>query len=300
MTNRSYYQEQINKALAYIYAHLNEPLSVRQLAVQSNFSQFHFIRIFKSLMDESPYDTILRLRLEKSVFMLKYHKQKSISSIAFDCGFPSPENFSRQFRQRYKLSPSGFRKDKTLHNSKIYQERHDNDFYLSYERSRQTPDKEFDVVIESLPQMPIAFVRAIFGADGSGLVAKYEELMDWVKKNAIPFQGEKRRFGMSIDNIEVTPASKYRYDFAIHAAHKYPLEKGIEQGVIPEAQYATVHCKGDIQDVAKAWDHLYKHWLPASEYIPMDAPALEEFVQGPEEIGWTNFNIKCRIPIIKY
>ena len=122
--------------------------------------------------------------------------------------------------------------------------------------------------------------------------------MQWAQSNNIPYQGERKRFGMSIDNIEATPASKFRYDFALTLDRPDRKPEGIiEIGAIPKSAYATIHCIGKLEDVAQAWDHLYKKWLPENNFKPKHYPALEEFVKGPEEIGWENFNLKCRIPI---
>lgn len=295
--NTNYYQSRINLALDYLNKHLGEEIKMKELAAISHFSLFHFQRIYRALMNESPYETLLRLRLEKAVFLLKHRPLMKISTVAYESGFPTAENFSRQFRARFKVSPKGFKKDKELQNSRIYQEYNPNDFFLRIEESRKEPGKTFSVEIENLESIPIAFIRAIFGADGSGLTERYLELMQWAEKHEIKTTGERTRFGMSIDNPEVTPASKYRYDFALAVTQKHPNEGLVEFGEMPAAAYATVHCQGKLDEVAKAWDYLYKVWLPQSAYLPLHYPAIEEFVQGPEEIGWENFNLKCRLPV---
>lgn len=298
MTN--YYHARINKALNYIDTNLHEEIDVKKLSNLSGFSMYHFHRIFKAVTGETPYESLLRLRLEKSVFLLKYQTKLKISEVGYQSGFASAENFSRQFKSRYKISPSKFRNDKELHNSRIYQENNPDDFYLRIENSRKLSKKRFEVEIESLPEIPVAISKAVFGADGSGLVEKYLGLINWAEENAINFTGKLTRFGMSIDNPEVTPASKFRYDFALKIEQTYPSFDGIEFGAIPSAEYATVHVKGSLENVAQAWDYLYRDWLPNSQYIPIHYPAIEEFIQGPEEIGWENFNLKCRVPIIKH
>ncbi len=299
MTDPTYYQTRINKAIAYLNDHLADEVRIKKLAEVSHFSPFHFQRIYKALQGESPYETLLRLRLEKATFLLKYREALKVSDVAFVCGFPSIENFSRQFKARYQVSPSAFRKDQALQNSRIYQEHHPNDFYTCIAESRQQPTRSFEVTVEPLPVIPIAFIRAIFGADGKGLVERYHVLMEWAMRNDIPFHGPMRRFGMSIDDPDVTPAHHYRYDFALCLPSEKPAEGLIEIGEIPAEFYASVHCIGKLEDVARAWDYLYKTWLPNSGYVPVHYPAIEEFIQGPEEIGWNNFNIKCRIPVKK-
>lgn len=296
---QKYYEARINKALKHIDAHLGEEINVKELADLSGFSLYHFHRLFKAITSETPYESLMRLRLEKAVFLLKYNNELKISEVGYESGFASPENFTRQFKDRYKISPGQLRKNKELHNSRIYHEPQANDFYSRIEEGRKVDQTLFTVEIERLSEISIAYTKAVFGADGSGLVEKYLELMSWAEKQGINIKGNLTRFGMSIDNPEVTPASKFRYDFALFLPKDYPKTDGIEFGAIPGADYATVHVDGKLEQVAQAWDHLYKYWLPNSEYQPLHYPAIEEFIQGPEEIGWENFNLKCRIPIIK-
>ena len=299
MKQTAYYHQRINKALDFINKNLNEEIKIEALAQASHFSTFHFHRIYKSLLGETPYESLHRLRLEKAVFLLKFRPKLKIAEVAFESGFPSIENFSRQFKSRFGISPSHFKKNKSLHNSRIYQEQHPEDFYHCIEENRDDGQHAYFVSLEELDAIPIAFVRGIFGSDGSGLVEKYLALIKWAEKKEINYQGELTRFGMSIDNPDVTPASKYRYDFALKINKQFKPEDVIEIGEIPKALYATIHCKGNITEVAKAWDYLYKSWLPNSNCVPIHYPAIEEFIQGPEEIGWENFNLKCRIPIME-
>ena len=74
----------------------------------------------------------------------------------------------------------------------------------------------------------------------------------------------------------------------------------METGTITGGLYATLQVQGDIHQVAQAWDYLYKVWLPDSLYAPRNFPAIEEFIQGPEDIGWETFDMNCRIPIQKF
>ncbi|MBO6514966.1 MAG: AraC family transcriptional regulator [Bacteroidia bacterium] len=295
----SSYIARINKALEYIDQHLDEEINVSKLANISGFSLYHFHRIFKANVRESPYDFLLRLRLEKAIFLLKYRRQLSIAEVGYESGFSSPENFSRLFKERYEVTPGTYRKNTELHKSRIHQERQENDFYIRIEQSREMPKASFTLEIEQMPETPVVVAKAIFGADGSGLVEKYLSLMDWAQEHGINIKGNMTRFGMSIDNPEVTPASKYRYDFALKVEGNPPLAEGLEWSSIPSTEYATVHAQGSLDTVAQAWDYIYRDWLPNSGYVPEHLPAVEEFIQGPEEIGWEKFNLKCRVPITK-
>ena len=295
----NYYQLRINQAIRYLNEHLTEEVSVEQLAKAAHFSTFHFQRIYKYLQGESPYETLIRLRLERAASILKYNNADSIAFIARACGFASPEHFSRQFKDRYGVTPSSLRNEPELLNSRMYQEKFQSPYYPRGDEKIETENWNFEVVIEELDDIPVYLIRAIFGKDGSILVQRYTELIEWAESQGVPYQGPMTRFGMSIDSMDITPAPLYRYDYAITASANASLTGLIEKSSIPGGLYATVHCQGDLSKVAAAWSYLYQDWLPLSGYVPRHHPALEEFLQGPEDIGWTQFNLNCRIPISK-
>jgi len=60
---------------------------LNKLAQISNFSKFHFTRIFQSIIgEETPFHLILRLRLEKAASLL-IHGNDSISDIDYKDGY---------------------------------------------------------------------------------------------------------------------------------------------------------------------------------------------------------------------
>ena len=291
------YRSRIALVLTYIDTHLDEELKISDLARKANFSSFHFQRIFKSMCGETPYEMILRKRLEKSVFLLKRGDKQSIKDIALASGFTSIENYSRQFKARFKKSPSAFRKDKDFQNSRIYQEPNQLDPYFVIEQSRTEPSPEFVVNVTTEAEKTIAVVRAIFGKDATGLIESYQRLVSWYQTK-YPEQ-PMHRFGMSMDDPAVTPAGKYRYDFAIEVDATFTGDGEFIREKIPSGLYASVHCFGNINRVAQAWDYLYRTWLPASDYIPAHFPAIEAYIRGPEEIGWDKFDLNCKILLQK-
>lgn len=293
-----YYQSRINLALKYIDDHLADEIRVNDLAHEAHFSSFHFQRIYKGLIDETPHETLLRRRLERAAMLLKRDKRLKIKEIAMEAGFGSVENFTRQFKQRYQITPGQLRKDPEIQNSRIYQEKPEQDFHLAYEEGRKRAAVAFDVEIKELNPIPVALIRAVFGQDGSALVAAYEQLMSWYEARGHHRTGS-RRYGMSIDDPDVTPANLYRYDFAVGLEDAFEPEGLIEATEIPGGTYAVLACQGDLATVAQGWDYLYKSWLPTSGYVPRHHPAVEEFLKGPEQIGWEQFDLLLKIPIEK-
>jgi len=65
--------------------------------------------LFSSTENKTIEQYFIELRLDKIKEQLVY-TQKSLSSIAYDLGFSSPQHFTNQFKQHTGQSPSQFRK----------------------------------------------------------------------------------------------------------------------------------------------------------------------------------------------
>lgn len=98
----------INKAIDYIFLHLDEEISVDDVAKHCAYSKFHLMRMFRLDMDEALYQFIKRVKLERSAFRLKIEKERSITEIGEDYGYSS-SNFATAFKKHLSLSPSAFR-----------------------------------------------------------------------------------------------------------------------------------------------------------------------------------------------
>lgn len=75
-------------ALARVVASLDEALDLGRLAREAALSPFHFHRIFRGMVGETPLELQRRLRLERAAFQL-FAPGTSVTSIAFDAGYES-------------------------------------------------------------------------------------------------------------------------------------------------------------------------------------------------------------------
>jgi AraC family transcriptional regulator len=106
-THREYFKA-INTAISFINEHLHERINLRDLAEAVHISGFHFHRIFKATLGECPGRYIQRLRMEKAAFSLKTTNQ-TLTEIAEQTGYQSPQALSKAFRKYYGITPSEFR-----------------------------------------------------------------------------------------------------------------------------------------------------------------------------------------------
>jgi AraC-like DNA-binding protein/DNA gyrase inhibitor GyrI len=104
------YWRQIQRALDYIGANLDQPIRLADVARAAAFSEHHFHRIFRAVMDETVGEYVTRQRLQTAALMLAYHDDLSITEIGLACGYSSTSNFSKAFSRFFGVSPSEVRK----------------------------------------------------------------------------------------------------------------------------------------------------------------------------------------------
>ncbi|RJE86972.1 AraC family transcriptional regulator [Paenibacillus sp. 1011MAR3C5] len=96
------------QVLEYIRSHYTEQLDIDQLAAVALQSRYHFIRSFKLAMGVTPYQYVLRLRVEEAKRQLR-KSEHTVTDISFNVGFSSPSQFYRVFMKFSGMTPESFR-----------------------------------------------------------------------------------------------------------------------------------------------------------------------------------------------
>ena len=94
--------------LAAMERHLDEPWPRAALAQAAGVTVRQLERLFAAEVGEGVAAHYLRLRLERAAHLLRTTDQ-SATDIALACGFQSSSHFSRAFRARFGVAPSGAR-----------------------------------------------------------------------------------------------------------------------------------------------------------------------------------------------
>ncbi len=98
----------VEAARDFILSHFREPLSLQQIATHCHVSPFHFSRIFKTISSTSPHQYLNAVRLNHARILVS-ETSSTVASIAYECGFNSPEHFVTAYRNHFKVSPSAHR-----------------------------------------------------------------------------------------------------------------------------------------------------------------------------------------------
>lgn len=91
----------------YIREHLHLPLQVADLARQAGLGESAFAHRYPEEAGETPYKTILRLKLSEAKRLL-LREHLSVKETAYALGFSNEFNFSRAFKRVEGLSPSAY------------------------------------------------------------------------------------------------------------------------------------------------------------------------------------------------
>ncbi len=98
------------KVLDYLKKNYTGEITLTHLAEKFSVSQEHLSRIFKKETGFGFNEYLSLLRLKKAESILKLDTGKSISEIAFECGFNDSNYFCEKFKTVYGMPPKKFQK----------------------------------------------------------------------------------------------------------------------------------------------------------------------------------------------
>ena len=112
-----------NRSVEMFFAELHEkpeasakPWTLQEMARHCGMGTTTFSRCSHAIVNMSPWEYLIRCRLDRAANFLRSDARKSITEIAFDCGFNSSQYFAFQFRRRFGCSPHGYRAKHSLLN----------------------------------------------------------------------------------------------------------------------------------------------------------------------------------------
>lgn len=102
----------IVRARETILSHPERSWTLEEMAALTGYSVSRFCALYSARFEKSPKAELLEVRLSMAKDRLAY-SDLSVSVIAAGCGFQSLYYFSKYFRQRTGLSPTGYREKYT-------------------------------------------------------------------------------------------------------------------------------------------------------------------------------------------
>ena len=288
------YVQRINRAIDYLTEHLPEAPSLDVLAAEACFSPYHFHRIFKALVGETVHDYSRRVRLARAALKLRSSPRVRATDVALEYGFASLSDLSRAFKAAYGTTIRRWDRDAPLQNRKNWQ--------VLADLPRYTPDqlgaaahREFAVAIRHFPELRLAYVRVTDAYSGTRVLDALHRLRAWAREQVGP--EPLTTIGMSEDDPDITPVERCRYDIAVVVGSEVQGSGEVSVRTLPPRPMAVVRATGSIEVIDRAWQFLFRYWLPRSRYQPADAPAMEIFLDPEKATEWQTFDLECCVPL---
>ncbi len=278
MSNQKENTIRINNVKTHIEKNVTENLPLAELASVANFSPFHFQKIFKSIVGETPKQYIKRLRLEATAHHIVLKPETSLLEVAIQYGFNSLEAFSRAFKNYYGLSPDIFRKKTNEGKTAILQSKTNASKKNGINPTSFLPseiDKEsesIDVKVAKLPPRKLIYTSVTL-KDIDTVINGYERIKQWAFARGL-LNANTEIFALMRDYPAFTALEKCRFLTCISVDSKPDISGEIGYQEIPSRTYATFRINGGVDELVKSVTKFATQWLPESGFEINHAPAI--------------------------
>jgi AraC family transcriptional regulator len=99
--------KRLHWSLDFLHENFTSDLTVEDLAKVACLSTFHYKRLFSEIFKISPYQYLIKLRLEKACALLQ--TERRVSEICQHVGWKDPSSFTRLFKRQFLFTPEQFR-----------------------------------------------------------------------------------------------------------------------------------------------------------------------------------------------
>ncbi|MCM3618117.1 AraC family transcriptional regulator [Sutcliffiella horikoshii] len=291
----SEHEKLMDQVMEYIEKNLESSLSLEKLASISTYSPFHFQRIFKGLVGESPTAYVKRLRMEKAAHLLIYEYELPVTQIALICGFSSLSYFTTSFQSYFKFSPTKWREG-------AYLERFPREYDNNSKKSKQLSNKEqeqqtnigynkfqwLDLEKVKIMEFPVCTTvkKQNVGPYTEGIPNVWEAMYHWGKARDL-ITDTSFMFGVPKNNPYITPPELSRYE--CHLAVEGIIDENLVTYPYKGGKYVVYEFEEpvdylDRSKLIECYSELYSFWLPKSGYKYLDNP-LELLYMAPKKGG---------------
>lgn len=304
------HRARIERALSYIAANLDRPLSVAEVAKVAALSEFHFHRVFAAVMGEAVGAFITRKRLETSALMLAHHPFRSVTDIGLAVGYSSTANFSKAFSGYFGCRPTDVRDPSRRRAGKVGKlaSKYGKGFSpaelhalpdapasdTGEPRERRLREIERGLRFEDRPEMAVACLASPAGYDIAAVMRTWDELIARGRQLGI-CGAPVDAYGMAHDSPQLTAPELCRYHACIPLPEGATVASPLFRAVIPAGRYAVFHHRGPVEGVEQAYRDIYAIWFPSSSLAPDDFVSVDHYVNDAPRDGKVDMEILIKV-----
>lgn len=259
----------------YIEAHLDEEITLDDLAKAAGYSKYHAVRVFRELTHRTPLETVRALRLTRAAQSLQDADDK-IVDVAMGSGFDSHDGFTRAFSRQFGITPQKYHAETpplnwlVLHSIEAY--------YILKEGTEPMPkekvSKTVTVTVAERPARKLIFLRY----SATDYFSACEEVgCDWEGfYNSIPEKFDTAAGGRLPTNLIKPGTSGNAFFVEVPLDYSKPLPDDYEIAELPPCTY------------------LYFNGMPFDEQddFPLAIGIINEAIEAYpfERFGWKTSN----------
>lgn len=302
---RSFYELAVHRAAEQVIADLDQALDLQALARTAALSPFHFHRVFRGMLGETPLELHRRLRMERAAWCL-LHEDTPVTAIAFAAGYETHESFTRAFRARYDCSPSEFRQSRHVSGPdcvRPFQVELAARCGIHFRSQRsEAPNIHFiqgehimEVKIREMPELRVATVPHVGPYNRiSEAFARLGELA----AGAALYGPETAMIAIYHDDPETTPAAELRSDAALVISPDARVPAGLGERRLSAGRYACTTHIGPYEKLGDTWARFMGEWLPRSGHRMRDEVSYEIYRNTPASVPREQLETELYIPLV--
>ncbi len=273
----------INKTLFYIYKYIDTNISLEELASLNNLSKYHFHRIFKEETNQTLFNKITSIRLQKASSLLLTNQDSTISQIANMCGYSSHSSFIKAFKNKFIYTPLEYKKFGYKEFSQSILKNQNIDF---------NKFKYLSPKIKIIDTKYYAYIRHT-GYDKS-ISKTWDKLLAFAYENKL---NSSVQIGLHHDNPLLIKHHLCNYVAGFEVEKNFMGSNGISLLEFPKSLCAVFTTSGEYGDIFNIMAYVYHIWLPKSHYEALTLPAYTIYNKNHFINNNKTFEIDFYVPV---
>lgn len=258
-------------SIEYVEEHLYEPVTIHDIAKASSYSAYHFSRIFKSLVGDSPKEYLRKRRLTVAASRL-LQEDTSILDLALQCQFESQEAFTRAFKQLFAVTPGQYRKE-----SDPYRLIYKDQFSPHMLHHLQNNLVMEPTIVEREPIKTVGIAKR-YSNDDLDLKKLWSAFKPY--KDKIPNRVGDELFGIYEEYEEDGDETGFTYVCSAQVSSFDDIPENMVSRIITGQKYACFEHKGELASLENTLKFIWGSWLPKSKYDYVEKPDFELYGPG--------------------
>jgi len=275
------------KSIEFVEQHLYDEISVHEIAAASHYSTYHFSRIFKALVGDTPKEYLRKRRLTVAARRL-LSEDISILDLAIDCQFYSQEAFTRAFKALFNVTPALYRKQNDPFRL-LYKDQF-SPHMLNYLQKQISMEPE----IMMQPAVKLVGIASQYNNTDLNLPRLWSAFRPY--KNTIPNRISDDAFGIYESYEERDDDVSFVYVCAVSVNCFDDIPDGMTARELPEQMYAKFTHLGPVANLDQTLKYIWGSWLPKSNYDYVERPDFELYRSGFNDADPKN-ELYLHIPI---